>query len=84
MHAQIIDDLNGKILCGISTLNKDIQAKMKKKGGNIAAASLLGTTMADLAKAKGITRVCFDRGGFLYHGRIKAFADAARKNGLDF
>jgi len=84
MHAQLVDDLNGKILIGLSTQNKDIKAKANNNGGNINAASVLGASIADLAKGKGITKVCFDRGGYLYHGRVKAFAEAARKNGLEF
>ena len=84
MHAQLVDDLNGKVLLGLSTQSKDIKAKAKNNGGNVNAASLLGASVADLAKNKGIIQVCFDRGGHIYHGRIKAFAEAARKNGLQF
>ena len=82
-YAQIVDDTTGKVICGLSTLNKEVNAAIAS-GGNIEAASALGKTFALLAKGKGITKVCFDRGGYLYHGRIKAFAEAARENGLEF
>ena len=83
LQAQIIDDASGKIILGKSTLAKDVKVKAKT-GGNVSAAAVLGAALAGEAVKKGITRVCFDRGGYLYHGRIKAFAEAARKAGLDF
>ena len=83
LQAQIIDDSTGNVLLGISTLNKDVRSKLKN-AGNIKGASLLGEVLAAEAKSNGITKVCFDRSGYCYHGRIKAFADAARKNGLEF
>lgn len=83
LQAQLIDDSTGNVLFGISTLNKNVQSKLKN-AGNIKGASLLGEVLASEAKSKGITEVCFDRGGYCYHGRIKAFADAVRKNGLEF
>ncbi len=83
LFAQIIDDQKQKVLFGVSTLNKDLRKKIKS-GGNVAAAEILGEALAKIAKEKGVLKVCFDRGGYLYHGRIKAFADAARKGGLDF
>ena len=83
LQAQIIDDSVGKIILGKSTLAKDVRAKIKT-GGNVGAAAILGETLAAEAVKKGITKVCFDRGGYLYHGRIKAFAEAARKAGLEF
>ena len=82
-YAQVVDDTQGKVLFGVSTLDKKVRAKLKA-GGNINAATALGEVMASLAKTKGVSKVCFDRGGYLYHGRIKAFADAARKGGLQF
>lgn len=82
-YAQIVDDTTGKVLCGVSTLNKEIAAKLKN-GGNVESAKALGEKFAAVAKEKGVTKVCFDRGGFLYHGRVKAFADAVRENGLEF
>lgn len=83
LQAQIIDDTTGAIIVGKSTLAKDIRSKVKT-GGNISAATVLGESLASEAKKKGITKVAFDRGGYLYHGRIKAFAEAARKAGLEF
>ena len=83
LQAQIVDDSAGKVLVGKSTLAKDIKAKFKS-GGNVSAASVLGETLAAEAIKKGIKKVAFDRGGYLYHGRIKAFAEAARKAGLEF
>ena len=83
ISAQIIDDTSHKVLLGISTLNKDLRKKFKS-GGNLAAATALGEAIAELAQKKGIKKVAFDRGGYLYHGRIKAVAEAARKAGLEF
>ncbi|MBI4309674.1 MAG: 50S ribosomal protein L18 [Candidatus Omnitrophica bacterium] len=83
LQAQIIDDSSGKIILGKSTLAKDVRSKLKT-GGNVNAAAVLGEALAGEAKTKGITKVCFDRGGYLYHGRVKAFAEAARKAGLEF
>ncbi len=82
-YAQIVDDTSGKILFGMSTLNKALRGKIKN-GGNVESAALLGETLATEIKSKGIAQVCFDRGGYLYHGRVKAFAEAARKGGLGF
>ncbi|MFZ1940784.1 MAG: 50S ribosomal protein L18 [Terracidiphilus sp.] len=79
IYAQVIDDRKGETLVSASTL----QAK-SKTGGNVAAAKEIGKTIAEQAVAKGIKRVVFDRGGFLYHGRVKALADAAREAGLEF
>jgi large subunit ribosomal protein L18 len=81
--AQIIDDTTQKVLIGLTTTSKEIRTKIKD-GGNVSAAAKFGEEFAKVAKSKGITKVCFDRGGYLYHGRIKAFADAARKAGLEF
>ena len=83
IYAQMVDDVNGKVIFGLSTLNKEIRKKLKD-GGNIPAAAVLGEAVASLGVKKGIKQVSFDRGGYLYHGRIKAFADAARKGGLEF
>jgi large subunit ribosomal protein L18 len=79
IYAQVIDDQKGETLASASTL-----ALKSKTGGNIAAAKEIGKAIAETAKAKGVTKVVFDRGGFLYHGRIKALADAAREGGLEF
>ena len=82
-YAQIVDDTSGRVLIGVSTLNKKVRGKIKN-GGNLEAAAILGEAFATEVKGKGITQVCFDRGGNLYHGRVKAFAEAARKGGLGF
>ena len=83
LSAVIVDDGVRKTLFSISTLDKTFKTKMKN-GSNIKAAELLGEAVAVKAQEKGIKKVCFDRGGYLYHGRIKAFAEAARKGGLEF
>jgi len=79
IYVQIIDDRKGTTLVSAST----VEAKTKT-GGNLASAKAVGKAVADKAKAKGITKVVFDRGGYLYHGRVKALADAAREAGLQF
>jgi large subunit ribosomal protein L18 len=81
--AQIIDDSQQKVILGLSTVSKDCRDKIKY-GGNIEGAKQLGQLLAKKAIDKGIKKVCFDRGGFIYHGRVKAFADAAREAGLEF
>ena len=82
-YAQVVDDSIGKVLLGMSTRNKGILGKING-GGNISAASVLGEAFAAEAQKKGVKKVCFDRGGYLYHGRVKAFADGARKGGMEF
>lgn len=85
LEAQIINDFDQKTLFGITTKGEDFQKYAGlKNGGNVQAAVKFGKFVAEQAKAKGIDKVVFDRGGFLYHGRIKAFADAAREGGLSF
>ena len=81
--AQIVDDATGKVLIGKSTMAKDLKGKLKD-GGNVAAATVLGEKLAGIAISKGIKKVCFDRGGYQYHGRVKALAEAARQAGLKF
>ena len=83
LYAQVIDDTNGKVLFGMSTLSKELKNKLKY-GGNIQSAAVFGEIFAVKAKEKGIKKVCFDRGGYLFHGRVKAFAEAARKGGMEF
>jgi large subunit ribosomal protein L18 len=83
IYAQIIDDAKGTTLTAASTLDVDAK-KDVKQGGNIAAAKAVGKLVAERAKAKGIETVLFDRGGYLYHGRVKALAEAAREAGLKF
>lgn len=81
--AQAVDDINNRTLFSLSTLDKEMKAKLAY-GGNVKAASLLGEAFAVKAKEKGVGEVVFDRAGYLYHGRVKAFADALRKGGLKF
>ena len=83
MYAQIIDDTVGNTLVSASTLQKDVKAELEKTN-NVEAAAHLGTVIAKKALEKGITTVVFDRGGFIYQGKIKALADAAREAGLEF
>ena len=83
IYAQIVDDSGGKTLVSASTRDKEIRTTLKT-GGNIAAAKVVGQTLAKRAAAAGISRVVFDRGGYAYHGRIKALAAAAREAGLKF
>ena len=80
IYAQVIDDVNGVTLVSASSLDKAIDGY----GGNIAAATAVGKLVAERAKAKGIEVVVFDRGGYLYHGRVKALAEGAREGGLKF
>ena len=83
MYAQIIDDTVGKTLVAASTLEKDVKAELEKTN-NVDAAAYLGTVIAKKAIEKGIKEVVFDRGGFIYQGKIKALAEAAREAGLEF
>jgi large subunit ribosomal protein L18 len=83
MYAQVIDDVAGKTLCAVSTLGSDFKAT-KKNGATVEGAAALGELIGKKATAAGITEVVFDRGGNLYHGRIKAVADGAREAGLKF
>ncbi len=83
IYAQVIDDQNGKTLAAASSLDKELKGKMKS-GGNRSAAEEVGKLIAQRATAAGIKQVVFDRGPYLFHGRIKALADAAREAGLSF
>ena len=83
IYAQVIDDEAGRTLCAASSLDKELRAD-GKRGANVASAKKVGQLIASRAKEKGIEAVVFDRGGFQYHGRIKALADAARESGLKF
>jgi len=80
IYAQVIDDGPGHTLVAAGSTEKDLRGK----GGNVEGAKLIGRLVAERAKNKGIARVVFDRGGYLYHGRVKALADAAREAGLEF
>jgi|SRR6266567_3813454 len=87
IYVQVIDDLHGKTLVSASTAEgkkADGTKDAKRTGGNVASAKAVGKTIAERAKAKGVTKVVFDRGGYIYHGRVKALADAAREAGLQF
>jgi large subunit ribosomal protein L18 len=86
IYAQVIDDLSGETLVSASTVEPSVKAALDKaaRGGNIRGAEAIGKVIAERSIEKGITRVVFDRSGFLYHGRIRAVADAARKAGLEF
>ena len=81
LHVQVIDDVSAKTLVGVSTLDKQLRASAKNSSGTVAAQAL-GKLVAEKAARQGITQVVFDRGGYLYHGRVKAFADALRAGGL--
>jgi large subunit ribosomal protein L18 len=83
IYAQVIDDAHGRTLASASSLEKDMRESLKT-GANMEAAKTVGKRLAERAVAKGVKEVVFDRGGYLYHGRVKALADAAREGGLDF
>ena len=83
IYAQVIDDVNGHTLAAASTLEKDLKGALKT-GADVAAAAAVGKLLAERAKAAGVAAVVFDRGSYIYHGRVKALADAAREGGLDF
>ena len=86
IYAQVIDDMSGTTVASAASTEPALKSVFNgtTRGGNISGAQALGKTIAERLKEKGITRVVFDRGGFLYHGRIKAIADAAREAGLEF
>jgi large subunit ribosomal protein L18 len=83
IYVQVIDDRNGRTIVSASSVDKETK-KGLKGGGNIASAKAVGKIVAERAKAAGVTQVVFDRGGYKYHGRVKALADAAREAGLKF
>ena len=83
IYVQVIDDEQGKTLCAASSIDKQLAAECKGKNG-IEAAAIVGKAIAERAIAKGIKTIAFDRGGYLYHGRVKSLADAAREGGLEF
>ena len=84
IYAQLVDDFQGTTLASASSTDGDVRGADLKNGGNVAAAKKVGAAIAAKAKAAGITKVAFDLGGRMYHGRIKALADAAREGGLKF
>jgi large subunit ribosomal protein L18 len=83
IYAQVIDDTSGRTMAAASTLDKDLKGALPK-GSDLAAAQAVGKLLAERALQAGVKDVVFDRGGYLYHGRVKALADAARKAGLNF
>jgi large subunit ribosomal protein L18 len=86
MYVQVVDDTTGKTIASASTVEPAVKGALPKKanGGNVAGAKAIGKTIAERLIEKGVKRVVFDRNGFLYHGRVKAVADAAREAGLEF
>lgn len=84
IYAQLIDDTIGRTLASLSTASPDLREQVKKDGGNVKGAAILGNALAELCKKSGITKVVFDRAGYMFHGRVKALAEAARKGGLEF
>jgi len=86
IYAQVIDDMSGQTLVSASTVEPSLKGALEKaaRGGNVKGAEAIGKAIAERSIERGITRVVFDRSGFLYHGRIRAVADAARKAGLEF
>lgn len=86
IYAQVIDDLGGRTITAASSVEPAVKAQLAEgaRGNNKAGAAVIGRVVAERLKEKGITRVVFDRGGFLYHGRVRAVADAARETGLEF
>jgi large subunit ribosomal protein L18 len=83
IYVQVVDDEQGKTLCAAASNDKELAVQCKGKSG-IDAAAVVGKAIAERCLAKGITRICFDRGGYLFHGRVKSLADAAREGGLVF
>jgi len=83
MYAQVIGPDGGTVVASASTVEKDVRGGLKYTG-NVEAAAAVGKAVAEKTKAAGVTKVAFDRSGFRYHGRVKALADAARENGLEF
>jgi large subunit ribosomal protein L18 len=86
IYVQVIDDMSGQTIASASTVDANVKGKMAKgvAGGNVKGAEMVGATIAERLKEKGITKVVFDRNGFLYHGRVRAVAEAARSAGLEF
>ena len=86
MYVQVVDDSTGRTIASASTVEPSVKGTLAKaaRGGNIEGAKAVGKTIAERLREKGVTRVVFDRNGFLYHGRVKAVADSAREAGLEF
>ena len=85
MYVQVVDDASGRTIAAASTVEPAVKGTLAKAGGgNVGGATAIGKTIAERLLEKGVTRVVFDRGGYLYHGRVQAFADGAREGGLEF
>jgi len=84
VYAQLIDDRRGVTLAAVSSLEPELKQQLGSGTGNLAAAKLVGATIAERAKQAGVEKVVFDRSGYVYHGKVKALAEAAREKGLDF
>jgi large subunit ribosomal protein L18 len=84
IYGQLIDDVAGKTLLSVSSISKDVSEKIKSEKGKISKSKIIGKIIAEKAKNENIVNVVFDRNGYLYHGRVKAFADGAREGGLKF
>jgi large subunit ribosomal protein L18 len=84
LYAQLIDDLAGRTLAQASTLDAEVRGRLDGGTGNLSAAKVVGAVVAERAKAQGIGQVVFDRGGYIYHGKVRAIAEAAREQGLQF
>ncbi len=84
IYGQLVDDVAGKTLLSVSSISKDVKDKIKNEKGKISKSKIIGKVIAEKAKNENITSVVFDRNGYLYHGRVKAFADGAREGGLKF
>jgi len=84
IYVQLVDDLNGRTVIAVSSRDSAVADAVKAAKGKVGAGKAVGKRVAEVAKEKGIQRVCFDRGGYLYHGRVKAVADGAREGGLNF
>jgi large subunit ribosomal protein L18 len=84
IYGQIIDDVAGKTLLSVSSISKDVKEKINSEKGKISKSKILGKMIAEKAKNENISKVVFDRNGYLYHGRVKAFAEGAREGGLKF
>jgi large subunit ribosomal protein L18 len=84
VYAQVIDDLEGRTLVSASSLDPAVRSQVDTDGATVQTAEAVGKAVAERAKEKGVDKVVFDRGGYVYHGKVKALADAARENGLEF
>ena len=84
MYVQLVDDTSGRTLAALSTNSPSLKDKVRKDGGNLKGAAILGVAFAEVCKEKGISKIVFDRSGYTYHGKVKTLADSLRKGGLKF